>query len=230
MPSSVDLSTVKCVVIGDGAVGKTCLLISYAKGDFPREYVPTVFDNFAVSVEVGGQKITLNLLDTAGQEDYDRLRPLSYSNASVFLLCFSVTNRISFENIRDKWFPELRRYAPGVPFILVGTQVDRRMGSASSSAAAVSSNTVSQAEGLRVAKDLGAVSYIECSALTREGLREVFVNAILAALDPKKARASGVYGGGNSGSGDHSSHDFASSNSSDGGRRSREKSRKCSIV
>lgn len=128
-----------------------------------------------------------------GQEDYDRLRPLSYSNASVFLLCFAVTNRISFENIRDKWFPELRSYSPGIPFILVGTQVDRRPTSDASS------NIVSQAEGVRLAKELEAVSYIECSALTREGLREVFVNAILAALDPKKARASGLHGNGKSG-------------------------------
>ncbi len=195
MPTVLDVNTVKCVVIGDGAVGKTCLLISYAKGDFPRDYVPTVFDNYAVSVEVGGQKITLHLLDTAGQEDYDRLRPLSYSNASVFLLCFAITSRTSFDNIRDKWYPELRRYSPGVQFILVGTQADRRPApSGASSAAGAQGAFVSHGEGARLAKDLGAVTYIECSALTREGLREVFVNAILAALDPKKAKSSGAGG------------------------------------
>jgi cell division control protein 42 len=88
------------------------------------------------------------------------------------------------ENIRDKWYPELRRYSPGVPFILVGTQIDRRP-------AGNNQSFVSQSEGLKLAKELGAVSHIECSALTREGIREVFVNAILAALDPKKAKASG---------------------------------------
>lgn len=123
-----------------------------------------------------------------GQEDYDRLRPLSYSNASVFLLCFAVTSRTSLENIRDKWHPELRRYSPGVPFILVGTQVDLRPTGAGNQ------SFVTQAEGLKLARELGAISYIECSALTREGLREVFVNAILAALDPKKAKATGNSG------------------------------------
>lgn len=93
------------------------------------------------------------------------------------------------ENIRDKWYPELRRYSPGVPFILVGTQVDRRPNGPASK-----STYVEQTEGLKMAKELGAISYVECSALTREGLREVFVNAILAALDPKKARAAGNSG------------------------------------
>ena len=103
-------------------------------------------------------------------------------------MCFSVTNRTSLENIRDKWHPELRRYSPSVPFVLVGTQVDRRP------AQNGGASFVSQSEGLKVAKDIGAIGYVECSALTREGLREVFVNAILAALDPKKAKAGGISG------------------------------------
>uniref|UniRef100_A0A671NI41 Rho-related GTP-binding protein RhoQ n=1 Tax=Sinocyclocheilus anshuiensis TaxID=1608454 RepID=A0A671NI41_9TELE len=82
----------KCVVVGDGAVGKTCLLMSYANDAFPEEYVPTVFDHYAVSVTVGGKQYLLGLYDTAGQEDYDRLRPLSYPMTDVFLICFSVVN------------------------------------------------------------------------------------------------------------------------------------------
>lgn len=93
------------------------------------------------------------------------------------------------ENIRDKWYPELRRYSPNVPFILVGTQADRRPGAGSGPS---SSSFVAPSEGLKLAKEIGAIGYFECSALTRDGLREVFVNAILAALDPKKARAAGI--------------------------------------
>ncbi|KAF6768916.1 hypothetical protein AHF37_12611 [Paragonimus kellicotti] len=96
------MHTIKCVVVGDGAVGKTCLLISYTTNKFPTEYVPTVFDNYAVTVMIGGEPYTLGLFDTAGQEDYDRLRPLSYPQTDVFLVCFSVANPASLENAKDK--------------------------------------------------------------------------------------------------------------------------------
>ncbi|VDP91645.1 unnamed protein product [Echinostoma caproni] len=109
------MHTIKCVVVGDGAVGKTCLLISYTTNKFPTDYVPTVFDNYAVTVMVAGEPYTLGLFDTAGQEDYDRLRPLSYPQTDVFLVCFSVVSPSSYENVKEKAFNDEKWKTKTVP-------------------------------------------------------------------------------------------------------------------
>lgn len=178
-------NTVKCVVVGDGAVGKTCLLISYTSNQFPEDYIPTVFDNYAVTVMIGDEPYTFGLFDTAGQEDYDRLRPLSYPQTDIFLICFSVVVPSSFDNVKEKWFPEILHHAPHVPCIIVGTQIDLRDDqTALANLARQHQKPITAQQGERLARELKAVKYDECSALTQVGLKSLFDDAIVAALEP----------------------------------------------
>nr|XP_013808891.1 PREDICTED: rho-related GTP-binding protein RhoF-like [Apteryx mantelli mantelli] len=119
-------SPLKAVIVGDGGCGKTSLLMVFAKGDFPKVYVPTVFEKYTASFQVGSKPVKIHLWDTAGQEDYDRLRPLSYSDANVILMCFDVTNPSSYDNILTKWCPEVNHFCKGVPVVLVGCKTDLR--------------------------------------------------------------------------------------------------------
>ncbi len=177
------MESIKCVVVGDGAVGKTCMLISYASNQFPLDYVPTVFDNYAVNLVIAGEAYRLGLFDTAGQEEYDRLRTLAYPQTDVFLICFSVTSPSSFENVREKWIPEIKHYCPGTPFILVGTQSDLRNDPQTiSQLSKRRQNFITEQDALKLASKERADSYAECSALTQKGLKNVFDEAILAAL------------------------------------------------
>jgi len=173
----------KIVIIGDGAVGKTSLLYVYAKGVFPTDYVPTVFDNYYTNVKIDGLPIKVGLWDTAGQEDFEQLRPLSYPDTDVFCLCFSIVNRGSFENIPTKWKKELKRHGPKVPVILVGTQSDllddhdllEHLKSKNRS-------HVTREEGLSMAKKINARKYVSCSAKEKINVEGVFKSAIRTAL------------------------------------------------
>ncbi|GKB03920.1 Rac-like GTP-binding protein RHO1, partial [Tanacetum coccineum] len=135
------------------------------------DYVPTVFDNFSANVVVNGSTVNLGLWDTAGQEDYNRLRPLSYRGADVFILAFSLISKASYENVSKKWIPELKHYAPGVPIVLVGTKIDLR-DDKQFFAEHPSAVPITTAQGEELKKTIGAPQYIECSAKTQENVKE----------------------------------------------------------
>ena len=113
----------------------------------------------------------------AGEEDYDRLRPLSYPCTDVFMVCFSVTDRVSFDSIKNKWIPELTHHVPGIPIILVGTKSDIRE---------TSNKTIPRSDCEELAREINAVEYKETSALTQEGLKAGFDSAIRAVIADDK--------------------------------------------
>lgn len=179
----------KLVIVGDGACGKTCLLFAFTKDEFPDKYIPTVFENYVSDIEVDGKLVELALWDTAGQEDYDRLRPLSYPDTDVILMCFSVDSRDSLENIQAKWVPEVHHFCPNVPFLVIATKKDLRNDPAvRQQLAREKESIIRPEEGKQMADTVRAWTYLECSAKTREGVREVFDNATRAALQKKKRK------------------------------------------
>ena len=173
----------KVVTVGDGAVGKTTLLIRYTTGTYPWEYIPTVFDNWAANKEVDGRIVLMGLWDIAGGEDYDRLRPLSYPGTDVFLLCFALDAPSSFANVKERWYPELNHHCPGTPILLVGTKEDLRDDpQVISHLATRGLSPITYQEGLECARDIGAVKYMECSALTEMRVEDVFLEGVRAAM------------------------------------------------
>lgn len=199
----------KIVILGDGACGKTSLLNVFTRGYFPQVYEPTVFENYVHDIFIDGQSVQLSLWDTAGQEEFDRLRSLSYSDTHCIMLCFSIDSPDSLENVQSKWVGEIADHCEGVKLVLVALKCDLRNnedadvdqnGGNAGGAEDESFNPYSQSssnpyqqqkrlisyeEGLAVAKKVGALRYLECSAKKNRGVNEAFSEAARCALNAK---------------------------------------------
>lgn len=174
------LDSVKCVLVGDSAVGKTSLLVRFTSETFPDDYRPTVYENTGVDVFMDGVQISLGLWDTSGSDAFRGIRPLSYQQADVVLMCYSVANHNSFLNLRSKWISEIRSHLPRVPVLVVATQTDQR------DTGPYRSSCISPMEGKRLAQDVRAKGYLECSALSNRGVQQVFEYAVRTAVNQAK--------------------------------------------
>ncbi|KAF2674957.1 hypothetical protein BT63DRAFT_25158 [Microthyrium microscopicum] len=181
----------KVVLLGDGACGKTSLLNVFTRGYFPVVYEPTVFENYVHDVYVDNKYVELSLWDTAGQEEFDRLRSLSYDSTHAIMLCFSVDSPQSLENVETKWKQEIEENCPGVKIVLVALKCDLREGQdeeeegSNDAEAEPKRPMIEYKQGLQVARNIKALRYLECSAMKNRGVREAFNEAARVALSVK---------------------------------------------
>ena len=180
------MKIITCAAVGNVLVGRSTLFVRYTKGEYPSYIPPSLWEEYAATVTVNGEPYTLQMYNTAGDEDYDRLRPIFYQNADVIMLCFSVVDPCSYENITDRWRPEVHNFCPNVPIVLVGMKLDLRDDNFTlRDLKAKRERPITHNEGLEMQHKIGAVAYLECSALTKEGVNKVFHAVVSAVLTPR---------------------------------------------
>jgi len=181
-----EISKIKVVLVGNGGVGKTTLGIVYTSGETPQEYIPTVFNVEEQTKTIDGKEFSISVWDTAGQEDYDRLRPLSYPETDVFVLCYSVWHKknpdscaySSYEAVKQLWLPELAHHCPDTPILLVACKIDLRDHENNDDDV----NIFSYEDGLAMAEKIGAKGYAECCCYPIKGVKAVFRKAVRIAV------------------------------------------------
>lgn len=171
-------SFLKLTLVGDGGVGKSCLILQYMYGDFVEEYEPTKADAYRRTITLQGDEVQIDILDTAGQEDYPAVRDGYLKHGDGFLLVFDLTNRETFESIKNHRENVLRVKSddPQLPIILIGNKSDleenRRI-------------SHEEARGLAQAWNM---EYVETSAKTRENVDKAFSEIFVKIKELKAER------------------------------------------
>ena len=175
----------KIVIVGDGNIGKTSMVTVFITGSFPGEYIPSVYKDKndkdpKKDFIVDGKTYNVDLFDTAGQDEYDTTRPKIYPGTDVFLVCYSVLSKYSFNDVKNKWVQEIKQHSANTPWILVGMKSDLRDDD-SGMIPNLQNRLISIDDAKKLGNDLGAAGYYECSALFNTGLNQLFEAAIRAA-------------------------------------------------
>lgn len=188
--SQTKANKLNCVVVGDGMIGKTSMIKQFIQEDIQTKYSPTLYEKHFVSFEVAQENFHMEIRDTSGQLDYSRLRSLGYSDVDAFIICYSVGNLISYENITTKWIPEIKKYSPKTPFILVGLKTDLRL-KQNTLDTKKKIDPISYKTGAALAAQLKrqkCCNYVECSSTTNVGVQNVFREAVLTFLHNKEIK------------------------------------------
>lgn len=156
----------KLVVVGAGGVGKSALTIQLIQNHFVEEYDPTIEDSYRKQVVIDGETCLLDILDTAGQEEYSAMRDQYMRTGEGFLCVFAVNSTKSFEDI-NQYREQIKRVkdADEVPMVLVGNKVD------------LQTRTVESKQAKQVA-DSYNIPYVETSAKTRQGVDDAFYTLV----------------------------------------------------
>lgn len=157
----------KVTMVGGGQTGKTSILLRLIDNDFNSECEPTIFENRMATFMVDNIPVDLYIWDTAGQEDFGSIIPLTYTNTDIAILCYSIVDRYSFEAITEKWVKELKFHTPESEIILVGTKSDLKTN-------IEYDDIITANEGEILAKSLNAIAFFECSALTGHNIQNIF--------------------------------------------------------
>lgn len=165
----------KITIVGCGNTGKSSLLLRLTQQKFDTAYVPTIFENTQYSTLYKKRKIDIDFWDTAGQEDYNRIMPLSYPDTTLLIICFSISDPDSFSRIESKWVHEVKFHCRDVPYILVGTKADLRYDSSViERLVQIGSAPVDREAGQDMARKIGALTYFECSAKEDDNVDNIF--------------------------------------------------------
>lgn len=166
------MKTIKIVIIGDNAVGKTWLIRTYLSNETPNGYVSTIFDNFGSKIKYKDDYYMLSIYDTAGISEWSKTNLLSYQQTDVFIVCFAINNTGSFNNA-IKFITNLEAY--DVPIILCATKTDLR-----------EERVVDAKVSNHAAQKVGCYEYIETSSVEFKNVKRIFDLACEAAVNPKE--------------------------------------------
>lgn len=157
----------KLVVLGSGGVGKSALTVQFVQGIFVEKYDPTIEDSYRKVVEIDGQQCMLEILDTAGTEQFTAMRDLYMKNGQGFLLVYSITAQSTFNDLQDLREQILRvKDLDDVPMILVGNKCDLE-----------DERVVGKDQGQNLARSWNS-SFLETSAKSKINVNEIFYDLV----------------------------------------------------
>lgn len=174
----------KVVLVGDVQCGKTGLIYNYFSDKLPDPAVPTIYKEYRTELDVDGRQVPMVLWIVPAQDHYSSIRTLTYEKSKAVILCFAIDNPESLTNVTAKWYPEIKKYSPDAPIILVGNKVDLRSDETTiNELASKSLQPISFEQGKELAEKIKAVQYFECSGKNGDAVKEMFKAAAAAILN-----------------------------------------------